>query len=70
VLEGLGVAFVRLVDSVCSLDPRGHQVFLNAGCCKCVGDPGLALCCCCFHVYVLVFCMFWLRAFSLACSIY
>jgi len=26
-------------------------VFLNACCCRCVGDTGLALfCCCCFHV--------------------
>jgi len=64
--EGLWVSFVRLGDSVGSWEPRVHQVFLNAGCCKCVGHPGLALCCCCcLHVCVGVLCVcFWLRAFS------
>jgi len=72
VREGLRVSIVRLWDSFCSLDPRGHQVFLNAGCYKCVGHPGLALCCCrCFHVWLRgCVCVFLLRAFSLACSIF
>jgi len=47
------VALVRLEDAFCSLDPGVHLVFLNAGCCKCFGHPGLALCCCCcFHVWL------------------
>jgi len=49
--EGLRISFDRPVDSYCSRDPRGHQGFLNAACCKCVGDPGVALYCCCYlHV--------------------
>jgi len=80
--EGLRLAFVRLEDSICSLDRRVHLVFLNAGCCKCVGDSGGALCCCCcFHVCLRVCacfhvclrgcaCVFLLRAFSLVCGIF
>jgi len=71
--EGVRMSFVRLGDSFCSLDRRVHLVFLNAGCCKCVGDSGLALCCCCclqVCVYVFVCVCFWLRAFSLVCDIF
>jgi len=39
VLEGLWVSFVRVGDSFCSLDRCVDLVSLNAGCCKCVGDP-------------------------------
>jgi len=60
VLEGLRVAFVRLEDSFCSLDPRVHQVFLNAGCCKCVGDPRacpmLLMLFACVPAWVCLFC--------------
>jgi len=59
VLEGLWVSFVRVGDSFCSLDRHVHLVFLNAGCCECVGDPGPALCCCCCCLQVCVFvCVF------------
>jgi len=65
VLEGLWVSIVRVGDSFCSLDRRVHLVFLGAGCYKCVGDPGLALCfcCCCLQVCVGVF----VRVFLVAC---
>jgi len=70
VLEGLWVSFVRLVDLLCSLDRRGHQVFLNAGCCKCVGDSALALCCCCccccLHLCVGAFVFFCCVRFPLS----
>jgi len=58
VLEGLWMSFVRPVYSFCSWDPRVYLVILNACCCKCVGDSGLALCyycCCCLEVWVGVF---------------
>jgi len=72
VLEGLWMSFVRLEDSFCSVDRRVHLVFLNAGCCKFVGHPGLALfCCCCFRVCLRgCVCDFLLRAFSLVCGIF
>jgi len=60
VLEGLRVSFLVLgihfgpwiLVCIC---------FLNAGCCKCVGDSALPLCCCCcccLHLCVGAFVLF------------